>query len=413
MIQRVVITGMSGITSLGSDWQTIRSRMQAKTNGVRVMEEWREIKGLHTQLAAPVVDFSVPSHYTRKQTRAMGRVAKLAVVASERALEQSGLLSDKDFLSSGQVGVTYGSCSGSTPPLCDLAAIHFEKRVGRVTATTYVQSMSHTCAVNAALFFGLTGRVIPTSSACTSGSQAIGYAYEAIKYGHQTVMIAGGAEELCVSQVAVFDTLYATSQRNTQPYTTPRPFDRDRDGLVIGEGSATLILESYEHAKARGANILAEIVGFGTNCDARHITQPSSETMQAALQLALSDAKLAPSDIDFISAHGTATKTGDSAESAATLAVMGDRTPISSLKSYFGHTLGACGAIEAWLGIEMMREGLIMPTLNLDAIAEDCARLDYIQNAPRALNARCFMSNNFAFGGVNTSLIFKLNDLTA
>lgn len=408
MKRRVVVTGMSGITSLGSDWKTIRENMRRKKTGVKVMDEWKKIEGLNTLLGAPISNFQLPSHYTRKQTRAMGRVAKLATVATESALRDAGLLQREDILRGGRTGIAYGSCSGSTKPLCDLAAINFEKKAGRVTATSYVQSMSHTCAVNAGIFFGLTGRVIPTSSACTSGSQAIGYAYETIQHGYQDVMIAGGSEELCVSQAAVFDTLYATSQRNDAPQKTPRPFDKDRDGLVIGEGAGTLILEEYEHAKARGADIYAEVIGFGTNCDAAHITQPSAETMKTALLLAISDAGILPADIDYVSAHGTATESGDIAESQATYQALGSDVPISSLKSYFGHTLGACGALEAWLGICMMRDKSFIPTINLDVVDPRCANLDYIQHEERALKkCDCIMSNNFAFGGVNTSLIFR------
>jgi 3-oxoacyl-[acyl-carrier-protein] synthase II len=404
--RRVVVTGASGVTALGNNWQTIYSNMAQKKNGVRLIEDWRHIQGLNCLLGAPVENFTVPEHYTRKQMRAMGRVAKLATIASETALAQAGLLSNQTLLESGRVGISYGSCFGSSAPVCDLASIFFDKSVGNITATTYVKAMSHTCAVNLALFFGVTGRVIPTSSACTSGSQGIGYAYEAIKHGYQDVMIAGGAEELCPSQTVVFDTLYATTQKNDTPHLTPRPFDKDRDGLVIGEGAGTLILEELSHAENRGATILAELVGFSTNCDAKHITQPTADIMQKALELALIDANLTAKDIDFVSAHGTATDRGDLAESVATHAVFGDNKPISSLKSYFGHTLGACAAIEAWLGIEMMNAGKFMPTINLENVDPACAPLNYITEETQ-VDCHYFMSNNFAFGGINTSLIFK------
>lgn len=255
--------------------------------------------------------------------------------------------------------------------------------------------------------FGLTGRVIPTSSACTSSSQAVGYAYEAIKHGYQKVMLAGGAEELCPSQVTIFDTLFATSQQNDAPQTTPRPFDQARDGLVIGEGACTLVLEEYEHAKARGAKIYAEVIGFGTNCDAKHITQPTAQKMVEALKLAMTDAKVNAHDIGYICAHGTATDRGDIAESEATFTLFGDKTPVSSLKGNFGHTLGACGALESWLSIMMMKEGIFMPTANLQKVDASCADLNYIIKNPKKLKTEIVMSNNFAFGGINTSLIFK------
>jgi 3-oxoacyl-[acyl-carrier-protein] synthase II len=228
-----------------------------------------------------------------------------------------------------------------------------------------------------------------------------------IRYGLQDVMIAGGAEELSVGDSAVFDTLYATSTRNDAPQTTPRPYDRDRDGLVIGEGAATLVLEEFEHAKARGAPIHAELIGYGTNSDGHHITQPSADTMQIALRLALADAKLSPEAIGFVNGHGTATEWGDVAETKATATVFGKHMPIHSLKSYFGHSLGACGSIEAWLGLEMMREGWFAPTANLVNVDERCAELDYVKGEGRKLQIEYLMSNNFAFGGINTSLIFR------
>lgn len=407
MKRRIVITGMAGITSLGCDWPTISTHMLEKKTGIRVMPEWAHIQGLHTHLGAPISDFNVPEHYTRKQLRGMGRVAQLSTVACERALQDAALLDNPDVLTGGRTGIAYGSCAGSSAPMIDLTAIMTEQSLSRVTATTYIKAMSHTSAINAALFFGITGRIIPTSSACTSGSQAIGYAYEAIKAGYQDVMLAGGAEELCPSQACIFDTLYATSQMNDHPELTPRPFDKRRDGLVIGEGAGTLILEELNHAKARGANIYAEVVGFGTNCDANHVTQPTASTMQIALEMALADANIDAHDIGYVSAHGTATTRGDLAESIATHQVLGAHAPISSLKGYFGHTLGACGALEAWLSIEMMRNQRFMPTINLDDVDPELAPLDYIQGSPRELDCRYIMSNNFAFGGVNTSLIFK------
>jgi 3-oxoacyl-[acyl-carrier-protein] synthase II len=276
-----------------------------------------------------------------------------------------------------------------------------------LNATSYIQMMSHTAAVNISLFFGVTGRVITTSSACTSGSQAIGYATEAIRWGRADVMIAGGADELDVTETAVFDTLYATSTKNDAPHLTPRPYDRDRDGLVIGEGACTFVLEEYERAKARGAPIIAEILGFGTNADGNHVTQPQAETMAVALQLALADAGLPAEAIGFVNGHGTATEGGDIAETQATAMVLGARMPIHSLKSYFGHSLGACGSMEAWLGLEMMREGSFFPTINLDHVDERCAELDYVMKAPRRLEIEYLMTNNFAFGGINTSLIIR------
>ncbi|MBP2836534.1 MULTISPECIES: beta-ketoacyl-ACP synthase [Dickeya] len=405
-MRRVVVTGMGGVTAFGDNWEQVASGLLAGRNAVRKMPEWQVYDGLNTLLGAPVEDFRLPEHYTRKRIRSMGRVSLMATRATELALEQAGLLGNP-VLTNGETGIAYGSSTGSTGPVSEFATMLTEKHTNNITGTTYVQMMPHTTAVNAGLFFGLRGRVIPTSSACTSGSQAIGYAWEAIRHGYQTVMVAGGAEELCPSEAAVFDTLFATSQRNDAPETTPAPFDATRDGLVIGEGAGTLILEELEHAQARGATIYAELVGFYTNCDAAHITQPQRETMQVCIEGALRVAGLTPADIGYINAHGTATDRGDVAESQATAAIFGDTTPISSLKSYFGHTLGACGSLEAWMSIEMMRAGWFAPTLNLRQPAEDCGVLDYIIGEPRQLDVEYIQSNNFAFGGINTSLIFR------
>ena len=404
-MRRVVVTGMGGLTALGESWSAIRDRMGRRETAVRHMPEWNRFEGINTRLAAPVRDFSVDDRYPRKKLRTMGPVSRMAVYATERALADAGLATDP-VIRGGRTGIAYGSSFGSTQPVIAFAELMTQGTSKTLNATSYIQMMSHTAAVNIGLFFGITGRVIPTSSACTSGSQAIGYAAEAIRWGRQDVMIAGGAEELDVTEAAVFDTLYATSLRNDRPSTTPRPFDRDRDGLVIGEGAATLVLEELEHARARGARIHAEIVGFGTNSDGNHVTQPQAETMATALRLALADAGLSPGDVGFVSGHGTATEWGDIAESQATRAVFERPVPIHSLKCYFGHSLGACGAIEAWLGIEMMKDGWFAPIVNLDNVDARCADLDYVTDE-RRLDVEYLMSNNFAFGGLNTSIVFR------
>lgn len=405
-MKRVVVTGVGGITALGNDWSTISANLRAGRSAVKHMQEWDDYSGLLTRLAAPVLGFEKPAHYTRKQTRSMGRVALLATRASELALADADLLGNAE-IRDGSMGVAHGSCAGSAAAIADFGGMLLEKSTRGITATTYVEMMSHTSAVNIGLFFALRGRIIPTASACTSGSQGVGYAYEAIRYGRQKWMLAGGSEELSAAQSAVFDTLFATSMKNDTPELTPRPFDRDRDGLVIGEGACTLVLEELEHAQARGAKIYAEIVGFATNSDGQHITQPSADTMQIVIEGALRDAGLTAGAIGYVNAHGTATEQGDIAESTATNAVFGAKQPISSLKSYLGHSLGACGAIEAWLSIEMMNADWYAPTINLVNVDPRCGELDYIVGDGRSMQNEYVMSNNFAFGGINTSLIFK------
>ena len=282
-----------------------------------------------------------------------------------------------------------------------------EKNTEGINANTYIKMMSHTAPVNMGVFFGTTGRIITTSSACTSGSQGLGYAFETIQSGKQLAMLAGGAEELDATQAAVFDTLFATSTKNATPELTPRPFDVHRDGLVLGEGACTFVLEELEHAKARGARIVAEIIGFASNSDGTHVTHPNPATMAQAMRMALDDAALAPDAIGYVNAHGTATDQGDVAESNATHAVFGGAVPVSTLKGYMGHTLGACGALEAWMTLEMMREGWFAKNANLSDPDPRCGAVDFIMGEARQLQTDVVMSNNFAFGGINTSLIFK------
>lgn len=407
MKRRVVVTGMGGVCAFGEDWSTVKSNLLKKSNAVVMMPDWDIYNGLNTKLAAPVQNFELPDDiYNRKKTRSMGRVALFAVRSSEYALRQAGLLDDP-LLGSGRVGVAYGSSTGNVDSVACFGDMILSHDTGGITGNTYVKMMPHTTSVNIAIFFGIKGRQITTSTACTSGSQAIGYAYEAIAYGLQDVMVAGGAEELSPTESAVFDTLFATSCLNDSPKLTPRPFDKDRDGLVIGEGAATLVLEEYEHAKARGATILAEVVGFASNCDASHITQPQTDTIEVCIRNSLKDAGIDSSAIGYINAHGTATDRGDIAESNATSNVFGSSVPFSSLKSYFGHTLGACGSLEAWLSIKMMNEGWFTPTINLNNVDPQCGELDYIMHNVREIDCEYIQSNNFAFGGINTSLVFR------
>lgn len=405
-MRRVVVTGMAGLTPIGSDWAEAECALRSCTNGVMVMEDWDRYDGLNTRLAAPINNFELPEQYTRKVRRSMGRVSQLATRASELAVEDAGLIGDP-VLTSGRAGVAYGSSTGSVESIRDFGNMLLTNNTDSVKANTYIRMMPHTTAVSVGMFLGLKGRVLPSSSACTSGSLSLGMAYESIKFGFQDVMIAGGSEELSVTEAAVFDTLFAASTMNDRPDMTPQPFDANRDGLVIGEGAGTLVLEELEFARSRGASIVAELIGFGTNSDGNHPTQPTAETMAVAMTLALEDAGLPRDAIDYVSAHGTATDLGDIAESQATFDVFRRAIPISSLKSYIGHTLGACGAIEAWLTLKMMHAGWFAPTVNLNDLDSRCADLDYIVDGGREMEAEHIMTNNFAFGGVNTSLIFK------
>lgn len=406
------MTGVGGISPLGRNWPDIQARLASYRNAVRYMPEWERYPDLNTRLGAPVTDFETPAHWTRKQLRSLGRVSRLCVAAAEDALSDAGLLDDPS-IRDGRMGVACGSSTGSTADVSDMAKLLINGASPGFNANTYVRMMPHTTAANIAIFFGLTGRVIPTSCACASGSQGIGYAYESIKYGMIDMMLAGGGEELCPSEAYVFDSLYATSLKNDRPEASPSPYDSGRDGLVIGEGAGILVLESLEHARARGARIYAEVAGYASNCDGSHVTRPEQATMHACMQAALRDAGIAPSAVGYVNGHGTATEHGDIAETLATEALFGDAMPISSLKSYMGHTLGACGAcgaLESWFSIEMMRQQWFAPTLNLVDVDPRCGQLDYIRGEARHIDTEYVVNNNFAFGGLNTSLVFRRLD---
>jgi len=403
---RVVVTGFGIDSPIGTSDAEVVQSLRTGRHGIRKMPEWSIIPDLQSRLGGAVTGIDLEARYPRRKRRTMGLVALFATHATEQAVAQAGI--DAEILGSGRCGVAYGSTTGSSQALEDFCGPLFTQHTMRgLDSSAYLKFMTHTCAANLASVYGIRGRVIPAISACTSGSQSIGFAYETIRHGIQDVMIAGGAEELHYATAVTFDLLMATSVRyNDAPDRSPRPFDSKRDGLVIGEGAGTLVLESLEHARARGATILAEMVGFGTNCDGLHITAPSEDGMRGAMELALADGHVHPTDIDYVNAHGTGTEIGDIAESQATYAVFRREVPISTMKSYTGHTLGACGAMEAIFCLQMMREGFLAPNRNLDEVDPRCAKLGYLREPVRR-RPRTVMTNNFAFGGVNTSIILR------
>jgi len=402
--RRVVVTGGGIVSSLGLDLESAFAKMRTLENCVRKMDEWDKYPQMNTRLAAPV-DFVMPN-YPRKKIRGMGRVARMALVATDSAIKNAGF-TDSPELNAGRFGIAYGSSMSSVDAILEIYSMLVNNDTKGIDATTYIRSMPHTCAANIEVFYGLTGRIITTNTACTSGSIAIGYAYETIRNGVQDMMIAGGADELSAIDSVIFDTLMAASSKNDTPKLTPSAYDKNRDGLVVGEGAGTLILEEYEHAVKRGAKIYAEVVGFGTNTDGTHITSGNAERQSLALQMALDDAGISQDVIGYVNSHGTATNAGDLAETLATYNVFKRAVPVSTVKNYTGHTLGACGAIEAWLSIEMMNQGWFIPNINLNELDPEVAPLDYITGTGRNISTDYIMSNNFAFGGINTSLIFK------
>jgi 3-oxoacyl-[acyl-carrier-protein] synthase II len=280
-------------------------------------------------------------------------------------------------------------------------------RVRAVGAVDYLKSMVHTTAVNITKMFGITGRVIASSTACTTSSQSIGFGYETIRFGLQDAMICGGADEYDTTTVAVFDNLLACSTAyNDRPWLTPRPFDVDRDGLVVGEGAGAVLLESLESAERRGAEILAEVAGFACTNNGGDLILPNLEGIARTLSLGLESARLPAEAVDFVSAHATATKMGDVLEAQAIGRVYGRKPLVSALKSYMGHTMGACGVIETILTLYMMAAGFVAPTLNLERIDARCAMVRHTGRL-RCQPITVAAIQNFAFGGVNTSLLLK------
>ncbi len=408
-MKRVVVTGVGGISPLGRDWPTIQAWLASYRNAVRHMPEWDRYPDLNTRLAAPVTDFETPAHWTRKQLRSLGRVSRLCVAAAEDALSDAGLLDDPS-IRDGRMGVACGSSTGSTADVSDMAKLLIDGVSPGFNANTYVRMMPHTTAANIAIFFGLTGRVIPTSCACASGSQGIGYAYESIKYGMIDMMLAGGRRgALPVGGLRLrFPVCHQPEERSARVIAVTLRQRARWPGHRRGAG--ILVLESLEHARARGARIYAEVAGYASNCDGSHVTRPEQATMHACMQAALRDAGIAPSAVGYVNGHGTATEHGDIAETRATEALFGDAMPISSLKSYMGYTLGACGALESWFSIEMMRQQWFAPTLNLVDVDPRCGQLDYIRGEARHIDTEYVVNNNFAFGGLNTSLVFRRMD---
>jgi 3-oxoacyl-[acyl-carrier-protein] synthase II len=270
--------------------------------------------------------------------------------------------------------------------------------------------MVHTTAVNITRMFGITGRVISSSTACTTSSQSIGFGYEAVKFGLQDAMLCGGADEYDTTTVAVFDNLLACStEYNDRPELTPRPFDKARDGLVVGEGAGAVLLEEYTAAKKRGATILGEVIGFSCNNNGGDLILPNKDGIENTIRLGLESAGVAPEAIDFVSAHATATKMGDVIEAMAMAEIYGTGPMVSALKSYMGHTMAACGVIETIQTLYMMQEGFVAPTLNLETVDPRCSGIRHVRELREASIALAAVQN-FAFGGVNTCLILKRAD---
>lgn len=408
MNRRVVITGCAAITPIGDTKAEMVRHLTEGRSGVSAMRSDNLLTDhIHSGVFGSV-DYPIEYNFKRRHRKTMGPVAYYACRTAAKALEKSGL--DNDFITSGRMGVAFGSTHGSPTVQRDIYRTFFgdtDAKLTSIGAVDYLKSMVHTTAVNITKMFNITGRVISSSTACTTSSQSIGYGYEAVKFGLQDAMLCGGADEYDTTTVAVFDNLLACSTDfNDTPHLTPRPFDVRRDGLVVGEGSGTLILEEYEHAKKRGADILGEIIGFACNNNGGDLILPNIDGIVRTIQLGLESARINSDQVDFVSAHATATKMGDVIEAQAIGKTYGDGPLVTGLKSYMGHTMGSCGVIEMILTLYMMQAGFVAPTLNLEEVDERCRMIRHTRRLTET-PIKTAAIQNFAFGGVNTSLIVK------
>ena len=403
-MRRVVVTGVGMRTPLGSRPAEMFDALLADRTGIVDQPQWAEVEDLPARLGAPVVGFD-PKEIPRKFRRTMGRVAELAVASALDAVAASGLPSD--VVASGRTAVVAGSTVGSPAAEEAFWSNLLTRRSARgIRSTLFFHGMSHTCAANVALMLGIRGEVLSTNAACASSAQAIGVATDRIRAGRVDIALAGGAEELHVASAVVFQALGAISSA-TDPSAAPRPFDRARDGIVVGEGGGMLVLEEREHALRRGAPILGEILGFGTSCDAENMANPEPDGMVAAIRACLEDAKevrpgAGGSAVDYVNAHATGTRAGDAAEAHALLSTVGDTVPVSSSKGHLGHLLGACGVVEAIVCLEAMRNGVAPGTRNLRDPDVDA----FVLREARRMPIRRALSTSFAFGGVNAVLLF-------
>lgn len=409
MERRVVITAASAITPIGHDKGEIIHSLLNGVSGVKPLREDELISRFIHSKVYGTVDYPINYNFERQYRKTMAPCSYYACQVAKEVLQQSGLT--KEFITSGKLGVAFGSIHGSPTTQRDIYRTFFRaednaafKKIG---AVDYLKSMVHTTAVNITKMFGITGRVISSGTACTTSSQSIGYGYESVKFGMQEAMLCGGADEYDTITVAVFDNLLACSTAfNNDPRRTPRPFDKLRDGLVVAEGAGAVMLEEYEFARKRGANILAEVIGFACNNNGGDLILPNLDGITNTLQLGVENAKIDPDEVDLISAHATATKMGDIIEAQAISRVFGDHPYVVGLKGYMGHTMAACGSIETILTIYMMQDGFIAPTLNLEEVDERCAMLRHVQKIIRQ-PVKTAAIQNFAFGGVNTILLLR------
>ena len=404
-MKRVVITGMGAVSPYGKGQDLLIESLMEGRSAIRQIDELDQIKGVRSKVAGLVPDTD-SREIPRKYRRSMSNMSVYATLACQEALQRAGLSAEER--TGGQMGVAIGSTTGSTQTTQEFFDIFFATRdLDQIKSTVFFKIMNHTCAVNVSQVLGITGRILSPSAACSTGCQAVGYGYEMIASGKQQYMLCGGADEFHPLTIGTFDILNAASINfNAQPHRTPRPFDRDRDGVVCSEGSGILLLESLDSANTRGANILAEILGFATVSDPSNIANPDSDSIVRCMRAALKDANILPENIDYVNAHATATLQGDIAESEAIYQLFGDKVPLSSMKGHLGHAMAASGSLELAAVVEMLNRQCLIPTLNLDNVDEACANIRHVRTLSTT-KIRTAIKNNFALGGVNSSIIIR------
>jgi 3-oxoacyl-[acyl-carrier-protein] synthase II len=393
------------VSPFGKGLPALMTGIEEGRSAVQRMEGWEQYTGLHSLVGAPV-EIQDEKRIPRQKRRSMGRMSIFAAQAADEAIADSGIvIADENPW---RIGCIIGSTMGSAKSINDAFETMLpNKDLSRLNSTMFFQCMSHTAAVNVAQYLGMNGTIMAPAAACASALHAIGTGYDLIRLGRQDVLLCGGAEELHPTVTGSFDILFATSTKyNHAPQKTPRPFDKDRDGLVCGEGSSLVVIEDYERARSRNAKIYAEIVGYSTSASGIHVSQSNRESMVVCMLQALSDAGVRSDDIDYVNAHATATIQGDKEEAEAISEVFGSTVPVSSLKGYIGHTLGASGAIELAASLSMMEHGVIYPTLNLDNIGPECSGIHHVME-PINKKVRYVLKNGFAFGGINAALVCR------
>jgi len=406
MMRRVVITGMGIYSCLGTSKDEVRDSLFAGKSGI-IFDAQRKDIGFRSALTGMVEEPNLKGLLDRRQRKSMAQQCNYAFVSANEALEQAKI--DADFLAKNEMGIIFGNDSSSKAVIDSVDGVRAKGDTTLLGSGSIFQAMNCTVTMNLSTIFKLKGINMTLSAACASGSHSVGMGYVLIKNGYQDMVMCGGAQEVNPNAMASFDGISAFSTNESNPTKACRPFDRDRDGLVPGGGAATLILESLESAKSRGADIIAEVIGYGFSSNGEHISNPNLDGQVRSLEMALKQANISPEDIDYVNAHATSTPVGDGFEAQAIYKVFGSNTPVSSTKSMTGHECWMAGASELVYSLLMMKNGFIAPNINFENPDEYSVKINiFAQTEQRTL--RTVLSNSFGFGGTNSSVILKAYD---